>query len=88
MRMLSLACLLALVAAPAHAATERASIAVSLRVLPSCAARTAKPLERKGPQPLECVTTPAHGQARFKEQPAYAMRTYRSAAGTVVSYDF
>ena len=56
---LSAALALAVLASPAHAATERATIAVSLRVEATCAARVESP--RKPGEPavgIDCATQP------------------------------
>jgi len=81
-------CIIAMLAAPAHAGTERASVAVSLRVLPSCVAQTKEVANHGLPAPLQCSTQPLQNDSRAAPQPFYTVRAYRSADGTVVSYDF
>ena len=86
---LSAALALAVLASPAHAATERATIAVSLRVEPTCAART-EPPRKPGEQAVEidCATQPPSATGEPAATPAYVVRTVNRPEGTVVSFEF
>ena len=75
-------------AAPVHAGRERANIAVSLQVVPSCAAKVERSAGRNGSPALKCSTEPARSRSAQTPPPAYTVHTYRSAANTVVSYEF
>ena len=78
-RALLLLALFASQAAPAHAGTERVSVAVSLQVVPSCAAKAEGPTQRRNPPALECAAEPA--------QSAYQAGFYWSELGTYTVYD-
>ena len=85
----SISLVVAVLASPTQAATECATIAVSLKVEPTCAARTA-PRRKPGAPPvvLACPTLPAPTTGEPPDNPAYVVRTVPGPEGTVVSFEF
>ena len=86
---LTISLALSVFASPAHAATEHATVAVSLRVEPTCAAETAPP--RKLGEPtvgIACPTLPPSAKGDPAAKPAYVVRTIHRPEGTVVSFEF
>jgi hypothetical protein len=76
-------------ASPAHATTERATVAVSLRVEPTCAAKTT-PLPKSGEPTvgIDCATQPPSTTGEPAAKPHYVVRTVHRPEGTVVSFEF
>ena len=86
------ACLaLGALASPAYATAERATIAVTLTVEPSCAATVAPASnDRKEPEVVVCAGAPARPTfaSKSEQPPAYTVRTIRGRNGTVLAIDF
>lgn len=76
---------------PALAAAERAAVAVSLRVEPSCNVRIEQQ-DTKLPKPpaVACVSAPPPAGAgpAQPERPVYTLRTIRRGGETVNQFDF
>ena len=76
---------------PALAAAERAAVAVSLRVEPSCSVRIELPhAELPKPPATACVSAPppAGADAAQPERPSYTLRTIRKGGETVNQFAF
>ena len=74
----------AVLAAPVHAGSERATIAVRLVVEPSCRVRTiTAAADRSLRVVVQCRQAPAG-----HEKPAYTMRTIRRPKEVLIAIDF
>ena len=70
------------------AAAERAAIAVSLRVEPSCAARLPAARHPAEEPAIVCTDMSMKRSIEHQTPPPYTLRTYRDGDRTVISVDF
>lgn len=76
-------------ATSAHAATGRATVAVSLKIEPTCAAKAAPQIKSGEPKVgIACATQPPPTTGEPSGKAAYVVRTIRRPEGTVVSFEF
>ncbi|TCJ39028.1 hypothetical protein [Parafrankia sp. BMG5.11] len=76
-------------AAPVLAAEERATINVSLKIEPFCAARSVPASNSAGPSfAIDCARNPQRAGPGREGSPPYSVRTVRNARGTVISFEF